>query len=342
MKLEKIIIPIKQILPPALKEIGKEEYTTELRLHPLLKWFWAAVSTARADYKPYIVPEGLLRELMTPRFHYFTDPTKFTSADPLYNRIQLNDAVIFPNLWSWTKIAICRITGSAEESILLKDIKVNQYYDAFICSQQFFQIQNDNKLYQKIFPTINMNFLRPSASSIVHPHFQLLVLPIPPPLLALILHECKKYYKKYHQNFFKEYIEYERNGPRWIGEIGNGKNRVLWLSPWAPLAGTNEVLFVIDSFSSFPLPETIWKNIAEGLHKIFVGYNSMGEYSVNFIICSDVFSTINESFRVFGMIWSRPLKNLDISDRGFAEIGYKMSLTFRSPEDVASDLRPYW
>ncbi len=342
MKLEKITVTIKNILPLTLKNIGKEEYDTEFRIHPLIKWFWAAVSTARAEYKPYIVPEGIITELMTPRVHYFTNPLKFTPKDPIYGHIQVNDAICFPNLWPWTTMAICRITGDQEESIFLKDIKVNQWYDAFICSEKYFQSYYDAKPNEKFYPTINMNFLRPSASSVLHPHFQSLILPLSPPLVALIHQEARTYHHKNQENFFDAYIEEERNGPRWIGAIGSSENRISFISPWAPLAGSDEVLFISHSSSAFPLSEQIWKNIAEGLHKIFVGYHEMGIRSINFIICSDVYETQNDFYRIFGMIWSRPLKNLDISDRGFAEIGYKMALTFRSPEMVASDLRKYW
>ena len=342
LKLEKITIPIKKILPPAIQDFGKEEYETEFRIHPLLKWFWAAVSTARAAYKPYIVPESLITELMTPRVHYFTNPAKFTPKDPIYGHIQVNDAICFPNLWPWTEMAICRITGDEEESISLKDIKVNQWRDAFLCSEKYFQVNQDAKPNFKFYPTINMNFLRTSASSVLHPHFQTLILPVSPPILALMLQEARKYHKKHRQNFFEAYIKEERNGPRWIGEIGASNHRLSFVSPWAPLAGSDEVFFISHSSSAFPLPEQTWKNIAEGLHKIFVGYHDMGIRSINFIICSDVYGTQNNSYRVFGMIWSRPLKNLDISDRGFAEIGYKMALTFRSPEMVAADLRNHW
>lgn len=342
MHLRKITIPIRLQLPDTIKSIGKEEYKTELRIHPLLTWFWAAISTARAEYKPYIVPEGLLKELFTPRVHYFSNPSEFAPSDPLYNQLRINDAVCFPNLWQWTKMAVCRITGDTEESVLLKDIKINQFYDAFRCAQQFFQIHHNNTPNDAFFPTINMNFLRPSAASVLHPHFQSLILPLAPPLLALILQESKNYYETNHQDFFNAYAEHERNGPRWIGEVGHNEDRIFWISPWAPLAGSDEVLFISNSFSAFPLPDQVWRNIAEGLHKIFVGYHEMGIYSINLVIFSDVYNSTNEYFRIFGMIWSRPLKNLDISDRGFAELGYKMTLTFRSPEMVAADLRKYW
>jgi UDPglucose--hexose-1-phosphate uridylyltransferase len=342
LKLEKITIPIKQILPSAIKDLGKEAYQTEIRFHPLLKWFWAAIATSRADYKPYIIPTELEQEIMTPRVHYFTDPIKYTPRDPIYNQLQVNDAVCFPNLWSWAQMAICRITGSKEESVLLKDIKVNQLSDAFQCTQNYFQIQSDSKPNETFYPTVNMNYLRPSASSIVHPHFQILNLPTSPPLLALILQECKKYHQKQHQDFFTAYMEQERDGPRWIGEIGTGDDCISWVSPWAPLAGTDEILFSSSSHSAFPLPERTWQNIAEGLHKIFVGYHEISVRSVNMILCSDIFGTLNESFRIFGMIWSRPLKNLDISDHGFAELGHKITLTFRAPEMVAEALRKHW
>lgn len=342
MKFEKITIPIKHILPPALKDIGLEAYDTEIRLHPLLKWFWAAVSTARADYKPYHIPEDLLTDLMTPRVHYFTDPEKNTPKDPIYGHLRVNDAVCFPNLWSWTKIGIVRITAAQEESVFLKDLKINQLCDGFLCSEKFYQSHHTTTADKKFYPTINMNYLRPSASSVVHPHYQALILPVAPPLLSLILQESKKYYNKHKKKFFDVYLKEEKNGPRWIGDIGAPDNLVSFLSPWAPLAGTDEVLFLTQSHSAFPLPDEIWMNIAEGLHKIFKGYHEMGVRSINFIICSDLYGTKNNFSRIFGMIWSRPLKNLDISDRGFAEIGYKMALTFRSPEMVASDLRKHW
>jgi galactose-1-phosphate uridylyltransferase len=187
-----------------------------------------------------------------------------------------------------------------------------------------------------------MNFLRTSAGSVVHPHLQTLILPVAPPLLAFLLQESKNYHKKNKQDFFGDYFQLERDSPRWIGDVGTEEDRVSWLSPWAPLAGSDEVMFSSNSYSAFPLRERIWQNIAEGLHKIFLGYHKMGIYSINFVIFSDTYGAQNEFFRVTGMIWSRPLKNLDISDRGFAEIGYKMALTFRSPEMVAADLRKYW
>ena len=342
MKLEKFIVPIKHILPPAIKNMGRDEYETEIRIHPLLKAFWAAIAPVRAEYKPHIIPEGLLNDVMIPRSHNFADPEKLTPADPLYNQIQVNDAVVFPNLWSWTKMAICRITGNNEESVLLKDIKLKQLYDAFICSQQFFELQYAHSMKNKFYPTIGMNFLRPAAASVVHPHFQLLILPIPPPLVALTLQESRKYYKKYRKSFFTAYVERERDGPRWIGEIGNGAEGISWVSPWAPLAGTDEVLFIQDTYSAFPLSEEIWKNLAEGLHKIFVGYHEIGVYSINLIIGSEVYGITNKAFRVFGMIWSRPLRNLDINDRGFPELGFKIALTSRSPENIAADLRKFW
>lgn len=342
MKFEKIIIPIQRILPPTLQNISISEYNTEIRLHPLLKWFWTAVCTPRADYKPYVVPADLLTDLMTPRIHAFSDPEPNTPKDPIYGHIRINDAVGFPNLWPWTDMIIVRITGDTEEAVFLKDIKLNQWIDAFQVSERFFQMHHTHNTTNPFFPTVNMNFLRPSASSVLHPHLQSLILPVAPPLMALIKQESRVFYEQNAQDFFTAYIDEEQKGPRWIGAIGSSNERVSFLTPWAPLAGSDEVLFVSRTRSAFPLSDQIWNNIAEGLHKIFIGYHEMGIRSINFVICSDLYDTQNDFYRVFGMVWSRPLKNLDISDRGFAEIGYKMILTFRAPEQVASDLRMHW
>ena len=185
MELKKIDVKIEQHLPESLKKVGKEKYINEIRLHPLLKRFWSAVAPARYDYQPYKVNPNIEKELLTPRVHYFLDPEKNTPKDPIYGRIKRNEAIVFPNLWSWAKIAVCRLTKS--ESLLLKDLTQNQFYDGFLAAQEFFKINYQNRGKEEIYPSINMNFLRPSASSVVHPHFQLLITPVPVPILGWFL-----------------------------------------------------------------------------------------------------------------------------------------------------------
>jgi len=340
MELEKIDIKIEQILPETLKKVGKEKYINEIRLHPLLKWFWAAIAPAREEYQPYKVNDDIIKKLLTPRVHYFTNPEKNTPKDPLYGRIKRNEAVIFPNLWSWAKIAVCRLTE--KESMLLKDISVEQFLDGFLASEEFFKIQHTNQKQENLYPSINMNFLRPSASSVVHPHFQLLITPIPVPILGLFLECSEKYQKKHNSNYFEDYVILEkRNKVRFLGEIGNGDDKVTFMVAWCPIAGRDEVLFYGQK-SAFPLSPICWKNIAEGLSRIFNGYHELGIRSINFNIISDKYNSQSNHFRFFGTIWSRPLKNLDVSDRGFAEIGFKMALTYRLPETVAESLQKYW
>lgn len=340
MKLEKIDVNIEQILPESLKQIGKEKYINEIRLHPLLKWFWAVIAPIREKYQPFKVSDDILKDLLIPRVHDFLNAEEKTPKDPLYGRIKRNEAVVFPNLWSWAKIAICRITK--KESILLKDITKEQLYDAFLASQEYFKINYENQKEMKVYPSINMNFLRPSASSVVHPHFQLLITPIPVPLLGMYLDYSNQYFEHNHSTFFEDYIALEkRNQVHWLGEIGKGADKFTFLTPWCPMAGRDEIFF-IGPKSSFPLSNECWKNLADGFHRIFIGYNEIGPFSVNFNIISDIYNSNSNYFRIFGMIWSRSLKNLDISDRGFAEIGLKITLTYSLPELIAKRLRKYW
>ncbi|NVM04284.1 MAG: hypothetical protein HWN67_18295 [Candidatus Helarchaeota archaeon] len=340
MKLDKIEIKVEQILPESLRKIGKEKYINELRLHPLLKWFWAAVAPAREEYQPYKVQEDIINDLLSPRVHYFLDPEKNTPKDPLYGRIKLNETIIFPNLWSWAKIAVCRLTE--KESMLLKDISIKQLYDGFLASEQFFKIHYETGKDSKVYPSIGLNFLRPSASSIVHPHFQLVITPIPVPILGMYLEQSKNYFEKNQTNFFEDYIALEKkNRVRWLGEIGRGNNKVTFIVSYCPIAGRDEIFF-IGPKSSFPLSDACWKNIAEGLFRVFSGYHEIGVCSINLNIISDLYNSESDYFRIFGTIWSRPLKNLDVSDRGFAEIGFKMALTYHLPEDVAKSLKKYW
>ena len=153
---------------------------------------------------------------------------------------------------------------------------------------------------------------------------------------------AEKYQIEHRQNFFDDYIALEKkNKIRFLGEIGSGDDKVTFLVAWCPIAGRDEVMFYGPK-SAFPLTEKYWNNIAEGLTRIFQGYHEIGIRSINFNIISDKYNSNSNHFRTFGTIWSRPLENLDVSDRGFAEIGFKIALTYRLPEKVAESLKKYW
>ncbi|MHA1145409.1 MAG: hypothetical protein ACTSRW_11775 [Candidatus Helarchaeota archaeon] len=333
---------IRQELPEALKKIGKEEYEFEMRLHPLIRWHWASLSRARGDYKPYKIDENIIEDLLTPRVHYFTDPENNTPKDPNYGRLSRNEAALFPNLFSWNKIAVCKITE--KESIPINEFTSEQFFDAFILSQEFFE--KEATLEIDFYPTINMNYLRPAGSSVCHPHLQVLTIPeAPPPLLSQVFFFGDIYKKNNDSNFFTDYIFLEKkNEERWIGMTGEGEHEVAWMTSFSPLAGRDEVMFIVESEAAFPLSERIWRGIADGFIKILNGYHEMGVRSFNMAMFSDRWKSIEhtDKFRIFGLIWSRPLRNLDSSDMGFAEIAYKIANIQNPPEKVAEVLRKTW
>ncbi|NHI91923.1 MAG: hypothetical protein EAX96_05430 [Candidatus Lokiarchaeota archaeon] len=334
---KKITIPIKLKLPSKLKKTAKDNYTTEIRFHPLLKWFWSAVSTNRSSYTPFEVSEDKLKDLFTPRVHYFKNYEEETPEFPEFGRLKKNEALIFPNLFSWADIAICRITEA--ESVYLKDITIQQLTDALELSEQYFKKKAEIKD-QIFYPTINMNFLRPSASSVLHPHLQLICTPVPNPLLYHLIMEGNNYLKENKTNFFQDLIkEEEKLGKRWIGKQGSCN----FMTSYCPIAGQDEVFFVSDIDSSFPIGklERI-VDIATGISKIFKAYDQMGIYSINMTILSLRFNEKSDYFRISGYIWSRPIRNLDVSDRGFAELAHKIALSYEAPEVVAKKIRDTW
>ena len=337
IEFKKIEVPIKIKLPSKLKKIAKDNYICEIRFHPLLKWFWSAISTNRSTYEPYKVPEDTLTYLFTPRVHFFKNYEEETPEFPEFGRLIKNEAVIFPNLFSWADIAICRITEA--ESVYLKDISVEQLTDALELSQTYFKRKIEMK--EKIFyPTINMNFLRPSASSVLHPHLQLICTPVPNPLLYQLIMEAENYFKEYKTNFFLDLVkEEEKIGKRWIGKQGNCN----FITSFCPLSGQDEILFISDVDSSFPIGklERI-VDIATGINKIFKAYHQMDIYSINMTILSLKLNEKSDTFRICGLIWSRPIRNLDVSDRGFAELAHKIALSYVTPEIVAKKIRDAW
>jgi len=342
IEFKKIIRKIKLNLPEGLKKIGTAEYDVEMRMHPLIKWHWAALSKARGEYRPYKVSEDILKQLMTPRVHFFKDYENLTPEDPDYKRLKRNEAVIFPNLFSWNNNVVCRITE--KESVSINEFTQNQFFDAFMLSQTFFTHMTERE--KIFFPTINMNYLRPSGASILHPHLQIITIPdVPPPILAQIFHFGELYTNQYGSNFFQGYIEAERDAKiRWLGTTGNDPNEIAWMMPFCPLAGRDEVMFIVKNATSFPLNEETCSNLAIGLVKVLKGYYTIGVRSFNMVILSDQWKSQKRSshFKVFGLIWSRPLENLDSSDFGFAEIGYKIANIQNPPETIAEILKKEW
>ena len=337
IEFKKTEIPIKIKLPSKLKKIVKDNYVSEIRFHPLLKWFWSVVSTNRSSYNPFKVPENQLNDLFTPRVHYFKNYEEETPEFPEFGRLQKNEAVIFPNLYSWADIAICRITEA--ESVYLKDINVQQLTDALELSELYFKKKADMK--DEIFyPTVNMNFLRPSASSVLHPHLQLICTPVANPLLYHLILEGTNYLKENKTNFFLDLVkEEEKIGKRWIGKQGSFN----FMTNFCPIAGQDEIFFISDIDSSFPINklERI-VDLATGISKIFKAYDQMQIYSINMTILSLKFNEKSDFFRICGLIWSRPIRNLDVSDRGFAELAHKIALSYVAPEVVAKKIREMW
>ena len=341
LEFKKNSVSIKFKIPSKLKKLKdnlKDNYNSEIRFHPLLKWYWSAISVARSSYQPYKVDEDKIKQLFIPRVHYFKNPEELTPEFPELGRLQKNEAIIFPNLFSWADIAVCRITE--EESLYLKDISVQQLSDALDLCQDYFIKKAELDKKGGFYPTINMNFLKPAASSILHPHFQLVCTPEPNPMLYHILHTSEEYFEVNKSNFFMDLVEEEeKRGKRWIGKQGNCN----FMTSFCPITGSDEVMFISDLESSFPIKDL--KNvvdIATGINKIFKSYHEMKIFSVNMTIFSQKFDEKSDFFNLCGFIWSRPLRNLDVSDRGFAEIGYKIALSFDTPESVAKKIRENW
>jgi len=341
LEFKKKSVPIKFKIPSKLKKLKenlKDHYSTEIRFHPLLKWFWSAISVTRSSYKPYKMQEDQLKKLFVPRVHYFKNPEELTPEFPEFGRLQRNEAIIFPNLFSWADIAICRITE--EESVYLKDISVQQLSDSLDLCQDFFIKKAELYKNGGFFPTINMNFLRPAASSILHPHLQLVCTQEPNPMLYQILKASEEYFNENKTNFFMDYVkEEEKRGKRWIGKQGSCN----FMTNFCPIAGSDEVFFISETDSSFPIKDL--KNIvdiATGIKKIFNAYHEMNIFSMNMTIFSYKFDEKSDHFNICGFIWSRPLRNLDVSDRGFAEMAHKIALSFNAPEAVAKKIRENW
>lgn len=255
-------------------------------------------------------------------------------------RMKLRQLTLFPNLYPFNKYhAVGVLTEKHFTDIT--DIKSENYKDCFrICNNFFLKVNAKDADY--IYPSINLNFLQPSGSSIVHPHVQILINSEPFEETGLLIEKCQEYYKKKSSNYWEDLIKSEQElGLRYIGDSGCIK----WIASFAPRSN-NEVIGIIKSKTSCltGLNNNEITDLGDGLSKIFRGLSSLGLQSFNMNIYSGPLKKdITEYFLINLRIISRPnLRNMYTSDKGFMEILQEEPIISSLPEEISKKLRVFF
>ncbi|MFB6154336.1 MAG: hypothetical protein ABEJ22_00455 [Haloferacaceae archaeon] len=126
------------------------------------------------------------------------------------------------------------------------------------------------------YASVNMNFLRPAGSSIVHPHVQTLVDDRGTNEQRLLAECARDYYGDNDAAYWHDLVAEERGGDRDVGSTGS----VDWLTPFAP-KHHRHVLGVADEAETPGPGSDVLAAVAEGLVNVLDAYAAAGLNSFN-------------------------------------------------------------
>ncbi len=274
--------------------------------------------------KCFFCPESI--EKSTPKF-----PEDFPAP-----RMKAGSACLFPNLFPFGEFHAIGVF-SGEHYLELDQFPLALIKDCLGVCLEYFRFVYEKHPDIK-YSLINWNCLPPAAASIIHPHVQILADYKPTPVLEELLDASEQYREKNGSNYWRDLIETERGGERWIGETGS----VSWLTSFAP-QGNKEVLAVFTGGPSNALQvgDQDLADFCDGLSRVLKGYHGIGVTSFNMSVFSGPNDRdSNDSYLLNAKLVSRPnFEPMYTGDDGFMEKLHSEPVIEARPEDIAEKIR---
>jgi galactose-1-phosphate uridylyltransferase len=249
-------------------------------------------------------------------------------------RIVIGDCSLFPNLFSFGEYhAVATLTS--EHYVAVDGFTPGMIRDNLRACVEF-----ANTIWKKDkevkYPMYNWNHLPPSAASIIHPHIQFLIDREPTVYWKKLFDESKRYYKREGRSFWKDLIEEERGGRRFIYE----NDSVFSSASFAP-QGNREVVIVFREAKSFSdLDEKMIGDFSTCIMKILKGYGKIGVECFNLTTFSAHMGEKEDYFSLHAKIISRPsFQPYYTNDTGFMERFHYEAIIESKPEDFSRELR---
>jgi galactose-1-phosphate uridylyltransferase len=249
-------------------------------------------------------------------------------------RISVGEAVLFANAFS---VGANHPVISLSKAHFLKpsEFSPELLTNGFLAARQFLRA-----VYPKdssaAYVTVNANYLQPAGASLVHPHMQMLVTPIPYSYHARHLHAARAYREKHGSAYYADLIEKEKSvGARYIGQKGNWH----WIAAFSPM-GSNEIMAVHADEQDFAaLSEADVLDLSAGISKTLAFYEGLGHLCFNFSLFSVRRDVPAEGYRcLFKIITRQNLCAAYRNDDYFLQKLLQAELIFNLPEELANRL----
>jgi galactose-1-phosphate uridylyltransferase len=183
------------------------------------------------------------------------------------------EATSFPNLFPYAKHS--NVVALTEDHFRpMDELGADRIADGLGCALEYLHAVADHD--DPAFASINMNFLPPAGSSIVHPHMQAVADDRGTDRQARITRREREYEAEHGSRYYDDLLERERGGDRHIGDVGD----VAWIAPFAPL-GQWHVAGVADATGLLDPDERAVEDVATGIANVLDYYAELGLNAFN-------------------------------------------------------------
>jgi galactose-1-phosphate uridylyltransferase len=206
---------------------------------------------------------------------------KYPPALVADGRLQVGEAILFPNLFSIAKYHAITALSRAH-FLALSEFTPQLLFGGLSVNQEFLKaVYRDDQTI--LFAIVCANYLFPAGASLVHPHMQTLVSPVSHSYHNRLMAACKDYYQKEDSIYHEDLIAVEKDiGTRYIAQMG----RWHWIAAFSPI-GSNEVMAIHEHESDFA--ELTMEDIGAlsyGISRVLHCYGSLGYLSFNYALYS--------------------------------------------------------
>jgi galactose-1-phosphate uridylyltransferase len=260
-----------------LEEFEQTTVETEVRVDPLTG------RTARVVTENFPMPDSpAIDDALLDSEGCFFCPGTVGEATPEYpdwvgpDRGRVGEATSFPNLNPYGAYSNV-VALTADHYVAIDEFTVDQFADGLRAALQYvrdvFEHDDDAR-----FASVNMNYLRPAGSSLVHPHVQTLVDDRGTNEQRRVAGAARAFYEDHDEVYWGELAIAERGGDRYVAETGN----VHWLAPFAPKHHRHLLGVAAQIHTGVPDPSgDVTHDLAAGLVNVLSYYASLGLNSFN-------------------------------------------------------------
>ncbi len=253
-------------------------------------------------------------------------------------RISIGQAFLFPNLTAFSKYsAVC---------IYSKDhfIEIHEFTPELIANN----IKALVKYVQGVaaydpsvrYCSINGNYLPPAGSSIMHPHLQCGIDPLPTNQEQELISASEGYFEENGTSFWTDLIQAEKDaGERFIADVGGAS----WLASFAPI-GFYEVRAIVPGRTTIvDLLDKDIEDLGQGISNVLRYYSDNNINSFNLAIYSGPLNGDARHFRVnLRLIARSTFEPWYRSDAAYYERLHWEPVTDSKPETLCTELRQYF